>query len=202
MGKSKARPMGGKASKNDDDGITDHDRAMLDLKNSRDTLKQYQKKLTVNMERETEVARQLLKQGNKKGALYCVKKRKLQQTMYDKTFTQLENVEQLISSVETAQLNAEVFESLKQGKTALEQLNSIMSVDDVEQLLDENAEQMQLAQELDDAVQRHMGGLSAADEADIEAEYNQLLELEDLEQSPLPDAPNISHTPQEAVKEK
>jgi charged multivesicular body protein 6 len=70
--------MGNGKSKGDQSVIDDHDRAMLDLKNARDTIVQYQKRLTVNCEREKEVAKQLLKQGNKQGALFCIKKKKMQ----------------------------------------------------------------------------------------------------------------------------
>ena len=173
---------------------------MLDLKHARDSLRQTQKRLEVSMARETEIARAMLKRGNKPAALMCIKKKKLQQALYDKTHGQLDNVQSMLDSIDFAKLNVQVFESLKAGKNALEDLNSVMSVDDVEKLMDENAEQMQIAQEIDDAVQQHMGGLSAQDEADIEAEYAQLLELEDLEVGPLPDAP--TKVPQAGTPDK
>jgi hypothetical protein len=69
---------------------------VLDLKHARDSLKQYQKKTEArwdcyaflssftshpttqpSMTRHTEIARQLLKQGNKKAALVVLKKKKL-----------------------------------------------------------------------------------------------------------------------------
>jgi charged multivesicular body protein 6 len=105
--------------KSKEDVITDHDRAMLDLRNARDTLKQYQKKLTTNMEREREVAKLLLKKGDKTGALFVLKKKKLQESMLEKTHTQLDNVSQLIESLDFAQVNQRVFESLQKGKDAL-----------------------------------------------------------------------------------
>ena len=190
--------MGNSSQK--DDRINEHDKAVLDLKNARDSLKQVQKKLQVSMARETEVARQLLRQGNKAAAVTCIKKKKLQQSLYDKTHGQLDNVQSMLASIETAQLNAQVFESIKAGKDALKALNSVMSVEDIETLLDENAEQMAVAKEIDDAVMQHMGGLSAQDEADIEAEYAELLELEDLQKMTLPDAPTVVHTPVEVAR--
>lgn len=52
-----------------------------------------------------------------------------------------------------------------------------MSVADVEALLDDNADQLAKAKEIDDALSAHAGELSAQDEADIESEYNALLEV-------------------------
>ena len=87
--------MGNKGGKSSEVEISDHDRAVLDLKNARDTLKQYQKvaqpalspppsshqrvrqKTEASMARHTEVARELLRQGNKKGALVVVKRKKM-----------------------------------------------------------------------------------------------------------------------------
>ncbi len=200
--------MGGGKSKeaeHRDAGITDHDRAMLDLRNARDTLKQYQKKLTVNMQREREVAKLLLKKGDKTGALFVLKKKKLQESMLDKTRTQLDNVTQLIESLDFAQVNQRVFESLQKGRDALTELNSVMSVEDVEQLLAENADQMALAAELDEAVARHLGTGNALNEEEIEREYQDLLEMESADIA-LPNAPG--HEPvaepakQQPVKEK
>jgi charged multivesicular body protein 6 len=179
--------MGNGKSK-EQDVITDHDRAMLDLRNARDTLKQYQKKLTTNMEREREVAKLLLKKGDKTGALFVLKKKKLQESMLEKTHTQLDNVSQLIDSLDFAQVNQRVFESLQKGKDALKELNAVLSVEDVERLLDENADQIALAAELDAAVARHLGTGNELDEGEIEREYQDLLAMEG-DSLKLPDAP-------------
>lgn len=67
------------------------------------------------MARHTEVARQLLKQGNKKGALLVVKRKKLAEALLEKTVAQLDTVQQLIDSIEYAKVNVQVFEGLKKG---------------------------------------------------------------------------------------
>jgi hypothetical protein len=67
-----------------------------------------------------------------------------------------------------------------------------MSVEDVEQLLTENADQMALAAELDAAVARHLGTGNELDEEEIEREYEQLLAA-DSAALQLPDAP--AHEP-------
>ena len=182
--------MGGKQSSPAEAEISDHDRAVLDLKSARDTLKQYQKQNEAAMARHTEVARELLKQGNRKGALMVVKRKKMAEAMLDKTAAKLDNVQQLINDIEYAKVNVAVFEGLQKGRDALKELNSLVSVEDVEALLDDNADQMAKAQELDDALSARAGELSPEDEADIEAEYQALLEAEALEKTDsLPAAP-------------
>lgn len=48
------------------------------------------------IERETEAAKQQLAAGNKDRALLALRRKKYQQTMLDKTFAQLLNLEQLV----------------------------------------------------------------------------------------------------------
>ena len=48
------------------------------------------------MAKETEVAKKLLAEGKKAGALICLKKKKLQQSMLDKSQAQLENVSTMV----------------------------------------------------------------------------------------------------------
>jgi charged multivesicular body protein 6 len=74
MGNNSGKGKGSSAAKHD---VNDHDRAVLDLKVARDELKQYQKKTAVAMDRHTQVARELLKKGDKKNALLVVKKKKI-----------------------------------------------------------------------------------------------------------------------------
>lgn len=88
--------MGAGSSKNK---ITDQDQAILDLKVQRDKLKQYQKKLQVVADKEVEVAKQCLAQGNKKKALISLKKKKYQEQLLEKTDAQLLNLEELVSFV-------------------------------------------------------------------------------------------------------
>ena len=62
--------------------ISEYDNAMLQLKSSRDTLRVYQKRLEYTIHRDIELAKILLKKGNKRGALLAIKKKKLQNTRF------------------------------------------------------------------------------------------------------------------------
>lgn len=63
---------------------------------NRDKLKVYQKKLQTVIDRETEMATLLMKDGKKKQALLALKKRRYQQTLLDKSEGQLANVQELV----------------------------------------------------------------------------------------------------------
>jgi charged multivesicular body protein 6 len=87
--------MGASSSK-DKQKITPRDRAILDLKVQRDRLKQYQKRVTVILGRETEIAKAHLAAGNKPLALLALKKKKYQEGLLESTSSQLLNLEQLV----------------------------------------------------------------------------------------------------------
>lgn len=97
-----------RAGRNDKQRITPRDRAILDLKVQRDRLRQYQKKvgaclgvgfvlqIFVVVERETQVAKEHAKNGNKSLALLALKKKKYQEGLLESTNAQLLNLEQLV----------------------------------------------------------------------------------------------------------
>lgn len=88
--------MGSSASK--PPKITPKDKAILDLKVQRDKLKKYQTQLESVRERETQVAQECLRRGDKKRALLALKKKKYQDSLLEKTDNQLMKLEELVRS--------------------------------------------------------------------------------------------------------
>lgn len=94
-------------------------------------------------ERETEIAKEHLKNGKKSSALLALKKRTYQQGLLDQTHTQLFNLDQLLQTIEFAQVEAKVFEGLKTGNLILKELQEETKIEDVEKLMDDTAEAIQ-----------------------------------------------------------
>ena len=72
--------------------ITEQDKAILDLKKTRDQLKQYQRKIEGNLEKDRELAKRLVKEGKKDRAKLLLRKKKYQETVLTRTDTQLDNL--------------------------------------------------------------------------------------------------------------
>lgn len=116
-------------------------RAILDLKNQRDKLHQYQKRITVLTDRETAIARECLARGDKPRALLALRRKKYQETLLSKTDTQLIELEKLTSSVEFALVQKDVLFGLSQGTEVLKAIHKEMGgLEGVEKMMGENEE--------------------------------------------------------------
>ncbi|ETN41453.1 uncharacterized protein HMPREF1541_03389 [Cyphellophora europaea CBS 101466] len=163
--------------------ISAQDKAILDLKNQRDALHRYQRRLTTITSRETEVARQCLAQNNKPAALLALRRKKYQETLLSRTDAQLEQLEQLTSSVEFALVQKDVLFGLQQGTSVLKEINREMGgVEGVERLMGDVEEQREAVREMGEAL---AGRMSNAEEDEVEEELDAL----EREVVGLPEAP-------------
>ena len=92
--------------------VTEQDKAVLQLKQQRDKLKQYQKKIELNLERDRQLAKKLLDEGKRDRAKLLLKKKKYQEKLLQNTDNQLEKLEQLTHDLEFAQVEVQVCVSL------------------------------------------------------------------------------------------
>ncbi|XP_043085020.1 charged multivesicular body protein 6-A [Puntigrus tetrazona] len=166
--------------------VTDQDRAILQLKQQRDKLKQYQKKITLQLEKERRLAKQLLKDGKKERALLLLKKKRYQDQLLDKTDIQIANLERMVQDIEFAQIEIKVVEGLKAGNECLKQMHEVMSVEEVERILEETQEAIEYQKQIDELL---AGSLTAEDEDAVLAELEAIAQEEDVALPELPTDP-------------
>ncbi|OCL08510.1 charged multivesicular body protein-like protein 6 [Glonium stellatum] len=178
--------------------ISAQDKAILDMKNQRDKLHQYQKKITVITDREKEIAKECLQRGDKKKALLALRRRKYQESLLVKTDAQLAQLEMLTSDVEFALVQKDVLFGLQQGTAVLKEIHREMGgIENVEKLLGESEE----AQAYQREVSEMLGGrMSNQDEDEVEDELD-ALEAE-VSGVKLPDAPTKMPERDQRVKEE
>lgn len=111
------------------------------MKNQRDKLHQYQKKITVLTDREKDIAKECLRRGDTKKAKLALRRKKYQESLLDKTDAQLAQLEQLTSDVEFALIQKDVLYGLQQGSSVLKEINREMGgIENVEKLMEESAD--------------------------------------------------------------
>jgi len=111
------------------------------MKNQRDKLHQYQKRITVLTDREKEIAKQCLTKGDTNRAKLALRRKKYQESLLAKTDAQLAQLEQLTSDVEFALIQKDVLFGLQQGTAVLREIHKEMGgIENVEKLLGESEE--------------------------------------------------------------
>jgi len=156
------------------------------MKNQRDKLRQYQKKITVITNREKEIARECLAKGEKEKALLALRRKKYQESLLSQTDGQLEQLEKLTSNVEFALVQKDVVFGLQRGTEVLTMINKEMGgLASVEKIMEDSAEARREQEEISEAL---AGQLSNQEEDDVEDEL-EALERE-VEGVKLPDAPS------------
>lgn len=163
--------------------VTKQDRAILQLKQQRDKIKIYQKKVGADLEANRSLALDLFEKGLKDRAIVVLRRKKQMDDIISRTDKQLETLEQLISDIEYTQIEVSVVEGLKVGTEALKQLNSLMNIDDIQRLMDDNEEAAEKQREISDVLSRSTG--VRYDESELLEELRQLegkKEAEELDQ--------------------
>lgn len=163
--------------------ISSVDRAVLDLKNARDRLSRYKKKLELDDAKIITRVKREKEAGRTKAALNLLRVRKIKQNEVDVVEGQLLNVLQMVGTIDSKQNEAQVLEALKTGKDSLQKMHEETSVDDVLELMDQIQEQNQVEQEISDIWAGAPSSLSVQDEAAVEAELEALIQDQQQQQS-------------------
>jgi charged multivesicular body protein 6 len=150
----------------------DYDNAVLQVKVSRDRLKKYQNRLEADNERETKLAIKLAKEGKRDRAKLVIKAKKAREVMIQKADNMLATLQRQLDNLEQAKLTADLVESLRATNSVLKDMNEKLTVEMVEELMDENAEQADKIKEISELLGENM---SQQDQQDAEDEYERML---------------------------
>ena len=169
--------------------ITEQDKAILNLKKTRDQLLQYQKKIEGNLDKDRELAKRLLKEGKKDRAKLLLRKKKYHESLLSRTDGQLNNLETLVNDLEFSQVEKQVLDGLQEGNAALKRANEMFSIDEIEQIMDDTAEAIEKQREIESILS---GQLTEEEEEDVLKELENLVEDEGKAISAeVPELPNV-----------
>jgi len=169
----------------------------------RDKLRQYQKKAV--LDREQVIAKAHLAVGQKDRAVIALRRRKYQQSLLLKTDGQLENLEQLVSTIEFSLVEVSVLHGLKQGNEVLKEIHKEMNIESVEKLMEETAEAREYQREIGELLSNR---LTLDEEDAVQAELRELqadiLQEADSTKEPLhlPAVPTTTPTAEEPIVEE
>ena len=132
-------------------------------------------------------------------ALFAMKRKKLYEQEMEKIMNVKMTLETQVISLESAAQNAQTFQALQQGSKTMQKIRTDVGIEQVDDVMDEIKEEMEMAQEINEAIAQPVDPLMA-DEDELLAELNELetadLEAEllkpppTMEQVSLPDVPD------------
>jgi charged multivesicular body protein 6 len=98
----------------------------------------------------------------------------------------------MVHDLEFAQIEVQVVEGLKSGTAALKKMHQILSIENVEKIMEESQEAIEYQKEIDAIL---AGGLTAEDEDDVLKELEQIIQ-ESLPEVAVGDAVGIPQLPE------
>jgi charged multivesicular body protein 4 len=137
-------------------------------------------------------AKAKMAKGDKKGALFAMKRKKLYEVEMDKIQNVKMTLETQVINLESAAQNAETFKAMEAGSKTMQKIRTEVGVEKADDIMDQIREEMELAQEINTAIAQPVDPL-LADEDELLAELN-ALEASDLEQELLAPPKNVELT--------
>ncbi|PGH21541.1 hypothetical protein AJ80_03101 [Polytolypa hystricis UAMH7299] len=148
--------------------------AILNLREQLDMLQKRERHLESQMAEQDTIARKNVAT-NKNIAKAALRRKKNHERSLEQTSAQIIQIEQQIYSIESANINHQTLQAMKNAGTAMKQIHKGMTIDKVDQTMDELREQHAINEEIVNAITSTSIG-EPIDESDLVAE------LEDMEQ--------------------
>lgn len=137
-------------------------------------------------------AKAKMAKGDKKGALFAMKRKKLYEAEVEKIQNVKMTLETQVINLESAAQNAETFKAMEAGSKTMKKIRTDVGIDKVDDMMDEIKEEMEMANEINTAIAQPVDPL-LTDEDELLEELN-ALESADLEAELLaPPASKVSN---------
>ncbi|KAJ3216961.1 ESCRT-III subunit protein snf7 [Dinochytrium kinnereticum] len=153
--------------------------AIIKIQESLEMLEKREKYLNKQIDDQLKVAK-VNASRNKRVALMALKKKKALENQIEKIMGSRMTLEQQKMAIENANVNLEVMNALKAGATAMKTIHGELDINKVDATMDDIREQMDLANELSDAISQPVYSGMEFDEDELNEEL-ELLEQEELD---------------------
>ncbi|XP_055707658.1 charged multivesicular body protein 4c isoform X2 [Phlebotomus papatasi] len=177
--------------------------AIQKLRETENMLIKKQEFLESKIEAELDIAR---KNGskNKRVAIQALKRKKKYEKQLQQIDGTLSTIEMQREALESANTNTAVLTTMKNAADALKAAHNNMDVDQIHDMMDDIAEQQNIATEISDAISNPVSFGQDIDEDELEKELEEL-EQEELDKELLgvgPSATELPEVPSDEIKEK
>ncbi|XP_037717850.1 charged multivesicular body protein 4c isoform X1 [Drosophila subpulchrella] len=178
--------------------------AIQKLRETENMLIKKQEFLEAKIEDELNIARKNASKNKRELALQALKKKKRLEKQLQQIDGTLSTIEMQREALESANTNTAVLTTMKNAADALKTAHQNMDVDKVHDMMDDIAEQQDVAREISDAISNPVAFGADLDDEDLERELDELeQENFDKEIIGIPEpAPTLPEAPTEDLPEK
>lgn len=193
---------------------------VVSLRENISTQEKREQHLEKKIEQMTAEAKDKMAKKDKKGALFCLKRKKLYEAEIDKIQNIKMTLETQVMNLESAAQNAATFQAMNAGKSAMTNIRAETDIDKVDDLMDDIKNEMDMADEISNALAQPIDPL-LTDEDDLLAELQELeaegveeqllepakktsepsISLPDVPSSNLPSIPNATKAEEDELKQ-
>ncbi|GMM27721.1 ESCRT-III subunit protein [Martiniozyma asiatica (nom. inval.)] len=152
-------------------------KAIVDLREHIATLNKKTSYLEKQIEEQQNSAKKYVAMKKPAMAKAALKKKKRFELDLEKISNQVESLETQLTAIESANLNMETMKAMKQGAKAMKQIHTDYNIDKVDETMDDIREQVEISEEISEAISRPLGG-EYVDEDELDEELAALEEEE------------------------
>jgi len=168
------------------------------LRETLDMLEKREQFLQKKCDQQTAEAKKFMQQKNKRAALMCLKRKKTYEAQMEKLAGARMTIEQQVMTLEGASVSLEAIQAMKMGASSMKAVHNDLTIEKVDDTMDEIREQMEIASEIENAISTPLGGemidddelLGELEELEQESLDEQLLGTQHVPQQKLPSVPS------------
>lgn len=151
------------------------------LRESLETLDKREQFLDTKIQQQLTDAKKYNASGNKRMALAALKRKKLLMEQQTKIMGAREKIELQLNAIESAKMDMEILNTLDAGTKTMKEMHKGMSVDKVDEVIDNMNDQLDISNEISNALSQPVGEIFDDEELLKELENNELKDLENDE---------------------
>jgi len=180
------------------------DYGILQLKNTKETLRIQEESINLDIERISEDLQKSIRAKQKNHALLHLKRKKRLEDILFKRRESLSNTENLLYSIESAQSNQQIYDTLVSGVSTLKTVNEKLSVDQVDNIMDEYQDVIANQREIDDVIRTGFSSIDPSSSLDVDEDQleQELLQMEKDVEKELAEKEKEKQKEKEKEKEK
>jgi len=168
------------------------------LRETLDMLEKREQFLMKKCDQQVMEAKKFMAAKNKRAALMCLKRKKTYEVQVEKISGARMTIEQQVMTLEGANVSLEAMNAMKMGAASMKSIHNDINIDKVDDTMEEIREQMDIANEINDAISTPLGGevmdedelLGELEELEQESLDEQLLQMNNAPQQKLPSVPS------------